>query len=39
MFEVFTKPERSNILTSAENATYKAVRKAAVASLTMNNMR
>lgn len=39
MFEVFTKPERSNILTSAEHATWKAVRQAAVAALTMNNLR
>lgn len=39
MFEVFTNPERSNILSSAENATWKAVRQAAVAALNMNNMR
>lgn len=39
MFEVFTNPERANILTSPENATWKAVRQAAVAALTMNNLR
>lgn len=39
MFEVFTKPERANILTSPENATWKAVRQAAVASLNMTNLR
>lgn len=39
MFEVFTNPERSNVLTSRENATWKAVRQAAVVSLSMNNLR
>lgn len=39
MFEVFTKPERANILTSPENATWRAARQAAVAALTMNNLR
>jgi len=39
MFEVFTNPERANILTSPEHATWKAVRQAAVAALTMNNLR
>jgi hypothetical protein len=39
MFEVFTKPERANVLTSPENATWKAVRRAAVAALNMNNLR
>jgi len=39
MFEVFTKPHRSNILSSPENPTWKAVRRAAVAALTMNNLR
>eukprot|EP00775_Hariotina_reticulata_P003654 gene3654-3915_t len=39
MFEVFTSPHRSNILSSPENATWKAVRRAAVAALTMNNLR
>lgn len=39
MFEVFTNPERANILTSPENAEWKAVRRAAVAALTMSNLR
>lgn len=39
MFEVFTNPERANILTSPEHATWTAVRQAAVAALTMNNLR
>jgi hypothetical protein len=39
MFEIFTNPQHSNILSAAENATWKAVRQAAVSALTMNNLR
>jgi hypothetical protein len=35
----FTKPERANILTSPENETWRVVRRAAVAALTMSNLR
>ncbi|WIA28825.1 hypothetical protein OEZ86_011354 [Tetradesmus obliquus] len=39
MFEVFVKPPRSNMLSSAETPVWKASRRAAVAALTMNNLR
>jgi hypothetical protein len=35
----FVKPPRSNMLSSAETPVWKAARSAAVAALTMNNLR